>query len=724
MTALDWQSVNDVVEFPVTSSGETFYLTDGGYTHQARGLRAGPGFLEGLGVRVVLGRSLTQDDFSGALERATLIGHALWRDRFGSDPGVVGRILRADIESQPAQTETLRIVGVLPADFYYGRDSREKVNLLVPLTTRVRTYMLRLREGVPVAAAERRITEAARSVASELPLDWSGVHLESVHGRYVGQLRPVLAGVTVAVGLVLVLVCANVAVLLVLRTMRRQKELAVRVALGSARRHLGRMLMVETTLLCASAVAAGLALTHVSLGALAPLVESQLGRAAPGGTTAIAVDRVVVLLVASIALLIAWSLAFIPLLMPWQRRLGHILRQDGRTAPDTASMRRLRGSLIAFEIAGSLVLLVSCGLMIRSLLGMVRSDLGFHTEGLVRTRVVVPARNYPDAPAFRRFYEQLSDRLTVVASSPVVFTSWPPFSQTPKQSIETESGGGVAAGMLMVSAGYFPMLGIEVRQGRGFTAEDTRAVDPVAIISETLSRRLWPDGSAIGRRMRNVVETPGGPVPAVWRTVVGIAGDVRQTYADTDLHDLYIPYSPEGRFGTFYMRTDRPPASLIPHLRAAVAELDSRAVINEPRSVDSENAYLAGTRFLTSLLSGFAAIAAFLAILGIYGVTAYTVQQRLRELAIRMALGATERSVLQLFLKDGSRLLAAGIGAGLIVAVPVARALQNQVHGVRWFDPVTLAATCALLIAAGMVATWWPVTRAAARSPLNTLKEG
>jgi putative ABC transport system permease protein len=203
-----------------------------------------------------------------------------------------------------------------------------------------------------------------------------------------------------------------------------------------------------------------------------------------------------------------------------------------------------------------------------------------------------------------------------------------------------------------------------------------------------------------------------------------VAADVRQTYGDTDLHDLYLPFVPDGRFGSFFLRTDRPASSLVPELRAVVAGIDPRAVVHEPRSVDSENGQLAGARFLTSMLTGFAASAAFLAILGIYGVTAYAAQQREREVAIRMALGAPRRAVLVLFLKEGGLVLVAGIAAGLVSTYPVARALSNQLEGVQSVDALTIAATCALLFLAGLAAIWWPARRASGRSPVVVLKAG
>ena len=228
MTGLDWTAVQDVVEFPIASSGDSFYLSAGGRTLSLRGLRVTRGFVDGLGVSVFSGRRFTEQDFATGSEAVALIGYSVWRDRFGSDPDAIGRLIRSEPESSPGRPEIFRIVGVLAPGFYYGRDSRTSVDLLVPYTSPLRVYMARLREGVPPAAAERRLTEAARRAAtSPIPDEWTGVQLESARDRWLGNLRPVLFGITVAVSLVLVIVCANVAVLLLLRSSQRKKEIAV-----------------------------------------------------------------------------------------------------------------------------------------------------------------------------------------------------------------------------------------------------------------------------------------------------------------------------------------------------------------------------------------------------------------------------------------------------------------------------------------------------------------
>jgi predicted permease len=720
MTALDWASVADVVEFPISASGESFYVGAGGYTRLLRGMRVTRGFVEGLGVGVATGRGLIAHDFTAGAEPIALIGHALWSDRFGSDRGTIGRLIRAETESRPGRAETFRIVGVLEPGFYFGRD-RTAIDLLVPHPAPIRTYMVRLRAGVPPAAAERRLTEAARRAAtSPIPNDWSGVRLESARDRWLGSLRPVLLGITVAVSLVLVIVCANVAVLMLLRSMQRQKEVAVRLALGSGWRHIARMLLAETTIICLIALGAGIAMTAGLLGSLAPAIETQLGRPAPSAA-GITIDANVLVIVGGIGLLAAIALSLVPL-TSWGRGVTNALQQASRVATEGRPMRRVRSGLIAFQIAGSLVLLVGCGLMVRSVVKMINTELGFEPAGLQTSRITLRARNHSDPSAYRSFHERFAASVTTMVGSMVVFSSWPPFVPPPEHLIEPDSGeGGISAGVISVSSGYFSTFGIAMRQGRGFSAEEASAEAPVAVISESLARRLWPAGGALGRRVRNVARTPGGATPGRWRTVVGIAGDVRQTYVDGNRSDFYLPRTPDGRFGTFYFRATPPTAVLVDHIQRAAAEIDEDAVINPPHLVMHDDQTLAGSRVLTWMLGGFAAIAAFLAMLGIYGVTAYAVQQRQKEVAIRTALGASPRALIGIFLREGAVLLGVGTTIGLFGGAATSRVLRNQVFGVQLFDASTYAIACALILTAGFLAVLFGARRVSAASPVSAL---
>lgn len=724
MSSLDWESVADVVEFPITSASETFYLTADGFAQSVRGLRVGHGFIEGLGVRAALGRTLEPIDFAAATEKPALIGHTLWRDRYGADPNVIGRLIRLETETADATIETRRVVGVLPRDFYFGRDSSDRVDVLLPLTAASRTYMVRLRPGVPVEAAERRITEAARQVATDLPADWSGVELESVREQYVAPLRPVLLGVTAACVLVLLIVCANIAVLMVLRSLRRQGECAVRVAVGATRWDVAKLLLIEAGCLALVAIALALGITTLGIGSLAPLIETQLGRPAPGGESAIAIGRGVLLIVAGLGVTLAFAVSLLPLLTPL-RRWPSIVRVDGRNDNAGRPMKRVRSTLIALQVAGTLVLLVTSGLMVRAVVGMLRTDLGFEPDRLVRARVVLRESSSPDPAAFSRFYQQFTERLATSLNAPVVFTNWPPFVERPTEIVETQGRAGkrLPAGLVNVGAGYFATFGIDLKGGRDFSRADPTGTDPVVAVSETLARRLWADEAALGKQVRVVERSPEGLRPGPWRTVVAVVTDVRQTYGDTEVSDVYVPAIPAGRFGTFYARTDRTLAAVVPEIRAVATGIDPRAVVDLPRSVADEDRQLAGAMVVSMLLAGFAGVATFLAVLGIYGVTAYAAAQRQRETAIRIVLGATPAAVVSLFLKESSTVLAAGLTFGLLGAIAAGRTLESQVVGVSAFEIRTLLPIATALAIAALLATWWPARRASRRNPLDALKE-
>jgi predicted permease len=727
VATMDWKSLSEVVEAPDASHLARFYIGEGAEKREALGLSVAPGAGEMLGLRTVVGRPFLAEEYRAEAEKVALIGHGLWQERFGADSNIVGRSFQASRSNLAEPLETFRIVGVLPPDFHYARDyARGVMQFAVPLTAPRQAYMARLRAGVPVEVAEQRITEAIRAIGSSFPPNWRGVKLESTHERYVKELRPLLLPVAIAAGLALVIVCVNVTALLLLRALRRQKEMAVRVALGAGRSHIVRILVAEIGLLCGAAFVIGLALTQGALRWLAPVVEERLGRVAPGGAEAIALDTPVSLMIGGVGVLIALSLSFIPMVTPWKQRLADALRREGRNGTDGPTMRRLRSGLIAVEVALSVALLVGGGLMIRSVVNLVRADLGFQTEHVVRARIALPNRTYPDTQAFRRFYERLRERLEETTNAPFAFTNFIPFYEYPPQTFEVGAGANERrnASVMAVSEGYFDLLGIRILQGRGFTAADREGAEPVAIISETLARRLWPQGDAVGQRIRPA-EQADRNVLSVWRTVVGVARDARQTHRDIDLNDIYLPFmQAPSRYAPLYLRTDRPTSVWLESARATVAELDREVLITNENTLDREaEKLLAAPRFLMSLLTGFAVFAALVALLGIYGVTACAVQQREREVAIRIALGATPGAILRLFLRQGGLVLATGIVGGLFAATAVAKTLASQLHGVQPFDAATMVGACAVMAAIDLLAILWPARRAARQDPTQALNE-
>lgn len=726
MTAIDWTELDDVVEDTITPASATFYAMDNGAVRTLRGLEVPSGFVRGLVVRPVLGRMFTADEYAGGGDSVAVIGHAVWRDRFGSDPGVVGRTLRLHRDERAEQSDTLRVVGVLPPGFWFGRDSSATVDVITPLRSRVRTYMVRLRDGIPVADAERRITEAARAVGSDFRPGWPGVKLESVHDRYVADIRPILVGVSAAVGVVLVLVCANVGVLTLLRSAQRQKEVAVRTALGAGGWRVLRLFLAENLLICGTALVAGLGLTGVTLSLLTPAVEEQFGRPSPAGPSVIRLDMTVISVVAVCGLSIALALAWFPWLAPWRCRLAEALRSSGTAWTEGRFMRRLRSSMIAFEVAGALVLLVGGGLMLRSAVNLVNADLGFNPKQVIRVGIRLPARTYGETPALDRFFTALMERLPQVRGSQVTlmsaFPSYYP-ANTAAWEVEGAAPGQVPVGLMRVGAGYFDLYEVRIREGREFSASDRPGTEPVAVISEALARQLWPEESAVGRQIRVVEgDMPGAPLGS-WRTIVGVVGDIRQGYEDTELRDIYVPFSQvPGRFASIHVRTPETALFWEQAIRAAASEVEPFVQVSNARRIVSEDRQGRGARFLTSMLSGFAAFAALLAALGIYGVTAYVVAQREREIGIRMAVGATRSNVVRQFLREGARTLATGLGCGLIGTFAVARLFEGVIYGVPPFDAVTLLSATGLMGAVGLLAIWRPAQRGAARDPLAALR--
>lgn len=724
LSAMNWDDVRDVVQFPVTAASETYYLTEGTYAQAARGLRAGRGFIEGLAVDAAVGRALDAGDYRAA-DAVAMIGHDLWRTRYASDPEIVGRIVRLETESAAGAASTVRVVGVLQPDFYFGRDSSAVVDILRPLTTPSRTYLVRLQPGVPVEVAERRLTEAARVVSTDLPTDWTGVHLESARERYVGQLRPVLTGAAGIAVLVLALVCTNVAILTLMRAIRRDKEMAVRLALGSGRWRLVRMLAIEASIIAGAATLAGIVLATAMLRVLAPIIQTRLGRPAPGGPGALTLDPSVLIAVGAAGALVALALTLLPALLLRQPTIGAVLRRDRSASTDSVRTRSLRAALLALQVAGTVVLLVGGGLLGQTTLRMIRTDLGFPTDGLYRSRITLRAADYDDA-SFSRFYDQFAASGSERLGTAIVFSTWPPYADLPIVQVETDGpiGRGTPAGSLRVSGAYLTTLGIRLLEGRDITDADQRGGADVAIVSATLASRLHPAGHVLGRRIRPVEVTGGGSTPGPWLTIVGVAADVRQDYVDMDVADLYRPLPrARDRFASFYVRSGLGLSDLWSQLRSVAASVDSHAVVAEPRSVSSENQALESARFLTAAFAGIAAASVLLAALGIYAVTAFSVQQQSRDTALRIALGATSGQIRRRFLQHLGGTLGAGVVVGVAVAAGASRLMAGVLYGVPPLHVPTILLASAFVVGIGLLAAWRPVRRASHQHPAVVLKE-
>jgi ABC-type lipoprotein release transport system permease subunit len=400
ISTLDWSTLSDVVELADSSIFARYYLTSQGYTQELVGLAVARQSVEGLGVRAIAGRSFEAGDFDAGPTNI-LVSESMARARFGATEAALGQTLPVSTTTQTGPPVTLRIVGILPTNFRYAREyARAAFDIVAPLQRQSRVYMVRLREGAPSSVAEERITAAVRQVPGiQLGEDWPGVRLESVHDRYVQPLRPVLVSVMVASTLVLLIVTANVAILTLLRTLRRQKELAVRLALGAAKRHLVRSIVTEAVVIASAALMFGLTLSSWIVGALGAQIEIQLGKPAPGGPSALGLDWVSMTVAVSVCVFVALALSLVPLFLR-QGALAEDLRRDSRTSTDGRFARWTRSALITVEVAGSIALLAGCGLMVRTALTLLNTDLGMNPSGVVRSRIALPAQNYADDAAF------------------------------------------------------------------------------------------------------------------------------------------------------------------------------------------------------------------------------------------------------------------------------------------------------------------------------------
>ena len=724
MEQLDWSSLSDVIEHPVAWDLDMFYLIGGDHAEAIPGAWVTDGFMQALGVRPALGRAFDQDAYIRGSGNVALISHRFWMNRFAGDPSVVGRTFMAYMSDRPEEAEQFTITGVLPASFWH---INPYTDILTPLRAPTYPYMVRLRAGVTPERAGDRIGALVRAGARNVPPDWSPT-VVSTHAEYVARTSPMLWTVGAAAAMVLLVACGNVAALLLVRAVRRQKEVAVRVALGARRTVIARMLLAEAVVLGAVSTAIAVFASVLIVRSLAPTIQQQLGRVAPGGASSFAIDPGTMLVAAAIGLFTAAICTLAPLVTSMRPGVLQAMQGTGRAATEGPRSRRIRAALMALEIAVSLALLVGSSLMLRTVVALLRTDLGFNAERVLLSSITLRQNRYPTPADQLTAFQRIESRIAAIPGIEVVglTTAWP-VQQPRLQPVESAGPSGRAAlqaGVHHVNTMYFTALRIPIRAGRPFAVTDRLGSEPVVLVSETLARRLWPSGDAVGRWV--IVpqdQERGDPVP-VERTVVGIVGDVRQGQADIELADAYVPIAQApGRFTFLTTRTSGDPMGWVSPFRSAFRDIDPEISVANARPLQIAIDELSvRPRFLASLLSAFALIAAGLTLVGVYSVIAYAIRQREREIAVRMALGADPARLTRLFLRQGSVILVSGLGLGLVAAIVAGRVIQTQLYGVTPRDPVALATAVCAFAAAGLVAIWWPSRKAAGTDPAIALR--
>ncbi|HEX7118560.1 MAG TPA: ABC transporter permease [Longimicrobiales bacterium] len=700
---------------------------------RVRSARASAEFFTALGVPPLVGRAYTvEEDLPGAPAVAVL-SHRVWREVFGGDPSIVGGRVEIDGESRT-------VVGVMPPGF----DIEDAgVDVWLPLalepnpTNRGSHYLNLVGRLAPGATLER-----ARAELGALLAGWGavnpGVHVpnDSTHRvvvkplaeALVGEVRPALLLLLGAVGLVLLIACANVANLLLARAESRQKEIVVRAALGAGRWRLARQFLTESILLALVGGGIGLFLGY---GGVRLLLATSAGSVPRADGIGLDVPVLVFTLVVSVVTGAIFGLA--PMLHLSQRVMAVSLKESGQRTTAAAGRRHLRRLLVVSEIALALVLVVGSGLLLRSFAALQEVDPGFDPAHLLTFQLFLPESRYPEPESRAAFFEALTDRLEALpgVEAATAMTGLPPVREVNANDTEFEGKQPTPEGPAhnvdyyqVVAADYFEAMRIPILRGRAFDAGDDAAATPVAIINETLAKVFYPGEDPLGQRIR-----PSG-FPT-WFTIVGVAKDVKQgglsEETGTELYFYYpqiagVGYGPQTM--NVVVRTTRPPLSLAGEVRRTVRALDATLPLAGLKTMEAN---LAGSvsrpRFLMLLLTIFAAIALSLAAVGTYGLLSYSVAERGREIGIRMALGAEARSVVALVLREGVALAGTGLALGLVGSLALARLLASLLFGVSSADPATYLVAPTVLLTAALAACVIPARRAATVDPMVALRE-
>ncbi|MEE8587382.1 MAG: FtsX-like permease family protein, partial [Acidobacteriota bacterium] len=650
-----------------------------------------------------------------------VISHSAWQKQFGGDPSILGRQITVYSNDRPDEAETFQVIGVLQEGFW---SFNSFTDLLLPLRGTRRPSLLRLHRGVTLEQAELHLTRLARQHLEVHP-DWRMVVVPLRDSLY-ASIRPALILVAATAFLVLLIAAGNLTVLMLIRSLGRRHEFAIRASLGAARRRILRQLSTENLLTVSLAVGLALLMANGGLSLLAPSIQQQLGRQAPGGSLAIGLDASAVGLICALGLLCAFFLGIGPAWSLSALRISHELRGGGRT--QTSRQRTLRNLLVTAEIALSLTLLAGAGLMLRSTAYLQGLQLGFEPSQLLKASLALRERSYPQPPQRIALFDQILQRLEANPSvESAAITSLYPF-QSPRPSLLEAQDANLLeptrAVRHSVSEGYFQTLRIPMLQGRLFSLADRLGSLPVAVLSDRLAQQLWPGRPALGKRLRlgswrSMQSLDNEP----WRTVVGVVGGVRQTLTEENFPDVYLPYRQAPVTHVHLMLRTSDPEGLAGHLPAQILEIDPGLPLSEIVAMrEVVDAELSRPRFLSGLLSSFALFALLLAVVGVFTVVSYAAGQSRRETAIRIAMGASPNQVTRFFIRQSWGMAVLGVVLGIIGGALLATAMSGQLYGIQPLDPWTHLTLALITTAVIVAALWIPARRVLRTDPVPVLR--
>jgi putative ABC transport system permease protein len=722
---VDYKEQNQSFEDMAAFNDRTFNLTGAGDPVRVVGVWTTASLFSVLGVEPALGHVFTEAEEEPGKDLVVVLSNGLWQRRFGGDRGIIGQPINMNGANRT-------VIGVMPASFSFPEKSTE---VWIPLAVTPQRKQARnsisykavgrLKPGVTMQQAQADMGAIAKRLDDQFSQSGYGVNLVLLRDQETKGVKTALLILLGAVAFVLLIACVNVANLLLARAAIREKEIAIRLALGAGRPRIVRQLLTESVVLGIVGGAVGLLLAVWGLDALIALSPADIPHLDQTG-----IDIRVLAFTLAVSLLTGLIFGLVPALQASKPDLNDALKEGGRGAGGGVRAIRIRNLLVVSEIALSLVLLVGAGLLIRSFMRLQQFELGFNPENLLSMRVQLPGSKYRDAKQVSGFYQQLLERMEAmpgVQSAGGISSIF--LTDTPNSTNFTIEGHPVFAGaesievpLDAVSSSYFRVMGIPLLEGREFDERDAIGTTPVAIINQTFARRFFPGEDPVGKRY---VYGQPSPDNKSWITIVGVVGDMRRTGFDRPVRpETFLPeaQNPDNAL-TIVARTTGDPASIAGALRNEVWAIDKDQSVYDIKTMrQTLSEMLSQRRFNTLLLGIFAAVALTLAAVGIYGVMSYAVAERTHEIGLRMALGAQTADVLNLIVRQGMLLAMTGLIVGLAASFALTRVMSSLLYGVSATDPLTFIVIPVVLAGVALGACLVPARRAIKVDPMVALR--
>ena len=722
---LDYRERNDVFDDFATFARGDLDLSVNDRPERLTGMRVSNGFFHLLGFEPELGRAFLPIDELSGNEHVAVISRALWERSFGKDAAIIGAPITLSGMS-------FTIIGVIGSGLqhvggdYHSLPHGGNVDVWWPLTMdpKVRTShflnaIARLKPGITREQAEARMNVIAQQLEEQHPedKDWR-IRIVSLRDEIVGGAQTMLLILFGAAGFVLLIACVNIANLLLATATARQKEIAVRTALGAGRLRLVRQMLTESLLIAVGGGVAGLVVARWGIEALVALAPKQIPR-----LHMLSLDWRTFAFALAASLLTGALFGLAPALQISRVNLNESLKEGGRGSSGGSRHNRLRGLLVIAEVSLAFVLLIGAGLLMRTFFYLQNVDPGFNPERVLTATIDLPSARYSTGRKASSFYRELIGRLAALpAVQGAAATSdlpWTGYDENTSFGIEGRQFSDdeyPSAQYHFATPDYFRTLGIPLLEGRFFSEADDADAPRVIVINKSMADRYWPDADAVGQRVRLWGET---------RMIAGIVGDLKDSPGELRAKPgFFFPVNQQAQSGlVLVMRTERDPMSLLAAMRSEIAALDKERPLSDVRTLEQiASAAVARTRFTMLLLSVFAGVALLLAAVGIYGVVSYSVTQRTHEIGIRVALGAQQRDVIGLVARQGMALALAGMGAGLAAALVLTRVMSSLLFGVSAGDPITFAGIAVLLMGVALGACFVPARRALKMDPMVALR--